>query len=520
MSSKEFAVRVGHDEIGRILNLKGNVDHNGLWLDFVARYQGLGWVLVAMNANGGTDLGLDFSQPRKLWSQWLADLGMADIQVNVGIRTGKASRLLVLEVNKGEGALSLDQLGEWRSQCVAEVGDSREQHYYALPPERLAPPSFFLAPQVLIYGEGGLVLAPPSIEPQGREPWRWRRPPWESPPRHPKPAVWQFIRKYASQAANPAGGAEPQVLPWEEIYRFIAPHGLVLKALLVPAPSVEAYYYGVLTAALGVGIRDPEVLLGLLWHAPHGDSRAHPERWEYLQDLLAAAPLPPGGKSGPADLHQVPGLPATIAAPGTWSFPEQALIEAGLQLQPSRLTDDFPITEGGPEPAPGSFEPTVSGQFFQLLAGLGEKVIVESCRFETLRGGLEAGAAEFNRRTKEWDQRYCPPLAESTEPEAEGVEKNQNCSSDIVQAWAAVMPAPAPQNQQYQEVRTAANDFLHQNPDLAADRQKILMVIFCLKNYVAINPEFATLLFKEKLEKAGKMARGFLLEQEPSLGGS
>jgi hypothetical protein len=492
MSSKELAVRIGHDEIGRILDLKERIDHHGLWVDFAERYRSLGWVLVAMDARGKAELSLDFSQPREVWSQKLADLGLEDIQLNVGIRTGKASRLLILEVNKGEGALSLDQMGEWRSECVAEVGNSREQHYYALPPERLAPPSFFLAPQVLIYGEGGLVLAPPSIEPQGRDPWRWRRPPWENPPQHPKPAVWQFIRNHASPSAAP--GAEPQVLPWEDVYRNISPYGLVLKALLVPAPSVEAYYYGVLTTALGVGLKDPEVLLSLLWHAPHGDCRTRSGRWEYLQDLVAATPMVPLGANASAGLDHAPDVPAAIAALGTWSFPDRAWAEGGQDLP-------------GAGTSPEWYDPSVSGQFFKLLAGLGEKVIMESCRYQALRSGKEIEPGELQRRAREWDQRFCPPgLPAPKEPEA------ASGSDDIAQAWASVLPAQLQQSQ-LQEVQAAAQDFLDQNPEWAEDRQTILMVIFCLKNYIAINPEYAVLPFREKLERAGKMARVFLWQK-------
>ncbi len=35
------------------------------------------------------------------------------------------------------------------------------------------------------------------------------------------------------------------------------------------------------------------------------------------------------------------------------------------------------------------------------------------------------------------------------------------------------------------------------------------MVVFCLKNYVSIDPENATLPFREKLDRAGIMARQF-----------
>jgi hypothetical protein len=487
--------------MGRILGLKENLDHNGLCLDFVDRYQSLGWSVVAMEARGGVDPDLDFSQPREVWSPKLADLGLKDIQANIGIRTGKPSGLLVLEVNKGEGALSLDELGEWRSDCVAELGGSREQHYYTLPPERLAPPSYFLAPQVLIYGDGGLVLTPPSVEPQSLEPWRWRCPPWENPPPAPKPAVWQFIRNHIPPA-DPADGVEPQVLPWEEIYRLISPYGAVLKALLVPAASPEAYYAGILTAALGVGISDPEVLRGLLWHAPHGDARTHPGRWEYLQDLVAAAPRPTVKETGPADPHRIADLPTAITALSTWSFPDKLWTAEDL----AALDSLEPGTASGP------MDSTVSGQFFRLLAGLGERVIAESCRYEAMRGGKGMGPANLRRCLKEWDRRYSPSLPGSPEAPDAPDQENRDSIGDLAQAWASVMPSQAMQEQELHSIQAAAQEFLSQNPDLAGDRQKMLMVIFCLKNYIAINPESAVLPFREKLEKAGKMARVFLWE--------
>ena len=250
MASKDFSVRVGQEEMGRILNLKENLDLKELLVTYAPHYQQLGWVLVGMKSPEGTPLELDLSQPAELWSQQLTDLGAAPDQINIGIRTGKASNLLVLEVNKGEGALSLDQCGEWRADCVAEMGGFREQHYYALPPEVQTPPSFFLAPQVLIYGEGGLVLVPPSLEPQAREPWRWLTPPWEAPPLPPKPAVWQFLKEYI-----PAAMVNPEVQSWAEIYRMISPHGTLLKALLVPPTSQACVLSGDYHYCHGAGVQ-------------------------------------------------------------------------------------------------------------------------------------------------------------------------------------------------------------------------------------------------------------------------
>ena len=39
------------------------------------------------------------------------------------------------------------------------------------------------------------------------------------------------------------------------------------------------------------------------------------------------------------------------------------------------------------------------------------------------------------------------------------------------------------------------------------------MVVFCLKNYVSIDPENAALPFREKLDRAGIMAREFFRMQ-------
>jgi hypothetical protein len=313
LATKDFTVRVGQDEIGHILDRKENLDHHGQMWDYMSRYQALGWNLAIITANGGADLELDLGQPREVWWKQLADLGLNGVQLNLAIRTGQPSRLLVLEVNKGGGKLSLDLLGDWRAQCVAELGNCREQHYYALSPESQAPPSFFLARDVLIYGEEGLILTPPSIEPEDREPWNWLKPPWENPPQAPKPAVWQFIREQLS-SANIIAPAAPT---WDEIYRIIVPHEPVLRSLLMPPGNMDKYYRNILMAAMEVGLRDQRILLGLLWHAPYGDARNDEAGWQRLQDLLGHENLGPGGS---------PPVPGPWA---DWGPPPQSLALTG-----------------------------------------------------------------------------------------------------------------------------------------------------------------------------------------------
>ncbi len=504
MAPKDFAVRVGQEEIGRIFNLKENLDLKDLLLTYAPHYQRLGWVLVGMKSPEGTQLEFDLSQPAALWSQQLSEMGADQGQINIGIRTGKASNLLVLEVNKGEGALSLDQCGEWRADCVAEMGGCREQHYYALPFEAQTPPSFFLAPQVLIYGEGGLVLAPPSMEPQAREPWRWLQPPWEAPPLPPKPAVWQFLKEYI-----PAAMVKPEVQSWEEIYRMIAPHGSLLKALLMPPTSQDEYYQGITHTALGLGFKDPAVLFSLLWHAPHGEARQNPEKRDYLQELVAKAR---GRQEGGAS---VPGLPARMDG-GAWpdkpaSHPETA----SPVTQPAKDVLDMLSCPGSADPGiqeweAGStphFDQSVSGQFFQLLAGLGEKVIMESCRYEAMLTGVRHQAGEIDSLVSQWEQHFAGSSPSPPEP------GQKPTGATVEFNWDAITGKSRYKKQQIQAIQAAAGDFLNQNPDLAGARHKVQMVVFCLKNYISLNPEHAALPFREKLDRAGIMAREFFRMQ-------
>ena len=504
MASKDFSVRVGQEEIGRIFNLKENLDLKDLLVTYAPHYQQLGWVLVGMKSPEGTPLELDLSQPVELWSQQLSEMGADQGQINIGIRTGKASNLLVLEVNKGEGALSLDQCGEWRADCVAEMGGCREQHYYALPPEVQTPPSFFLAPQVLIYGEGGLVLVPPSLEPQAREPWRWLQPPWEAPPQPPKPAVWQFLKEYI-----PAAMVKPEVQSWKEIYQMIAPHGSLLKALLVPPTSQDEYYQGIINTALGLGFKDPALLFGLLWHAPHGEARQDPEKRDYLQELVARPGTGRKAGLGAGAAGQDGRVrPGRINQPATWRLPPRPPSRPRMSWIWFPVLDR-PIRESrrGRRHLPRSFDQSVSGQFFQLLAGLGEKVIMESCRYEAMLTGVRHQAGEIDNLVSQWEQHFAgsspSPPDQGQKPTGTTVEFN----------WDAIAGQNSYKKQQIQEIQAAAGDFLNQNPDLAGDRHKVQMVVFCLKNYISIDPENAALPFREKLDRAGIMAREFFRMQ-------
>jgi hypothetical protein len=133
-------------------------------------------------------------------------------------------------------------------------------------------------------------MAPPSLEPQTQANWRWLKPPWDSAPSQPPPVLRKIIE---FTAPGPDSCLSAPVIPsWEEIHPAIAPHPTVLQALMNPTSSPESYYQHLLAAARAIGLKEPQLLLGLLWHAPLGDARDRPQGWKYLRQLLKRGVLP------------------------------------------------------------------------------------------------------------------------------------------------------------------------------------------------------------------------------------
>jgi len=276
--------KIQEEEFCRILDLRKNLQLSDVLIQYMSHYLSLGWHLAAVNSQNRVNQALDFQEPKETRSKKLIELSLDGVELNVGVRTGSASRLLVIEVHK-QGRVFPFRRGDWSSECVAEVGAQLEQHYYEVPEGWQLPPSFMLEPfEVKVFGEGNLVLAPPSLEPRTQANWRWLKPPWDSAPSQPPPVLRKIIE---STAPGPDSCLSAPVIPsWEKIYPAIATHSTVLQALMNPAPSPESYYQHLLTAARAIGLKEPHLLLGLLWHAPLGDSRERPQGWKYLQQLL------------------------------------------------------------------------------------------------------------------------------------------------------------------------------------------------------------------------------------------
>jgi hypothetical protein len=403
---------VREEEVCQILHLKKNLDFSDTLITYATRYLHLGWELVAVNGRGEDTLGLDFTAPERVWQPRLTELGLDGVQVNLGVRTGVASNLLVLEVHRGESLFPFSQRGDWSSACVALLGDDREQHYYLLPRNWQPPASFFLNSfQIMVMGEQGLVLAPPSVEPQLQDSRRWLKPPWEAPPSRISPVLCKFLQKHAP-TGPPARQPDPASLPaWRDLYPLVARHPGVLQCLLAPAADVEEYYLTLLKAAREAGLEDPRLLSGLLWHAPLGDAQQSPQRWQSLQELISLTSLDlsapdPRAQEAAAEAFWAEALAAGLAPeargspvpPGSHAAPPPV---NGDRTEPFRPETPFrPQAAGEAQPAWGSW-PDAWAELQRLTR---DGLFVERRRYEAMiyeLGKLGAWHEVMKRETKD-----------------------------------------------------------------------------------------------------------------------
>lgn len=97
---------------------------------------------------------------------------------NIGIRTGAESRLVVLDVDVPEGLASLRELeGRHGKLDTATVltGSGGWHHYFRHPGREVRNSAGKLGPGLDVRGDGGYVVAPPSVHESGNQ-YKWTRP--------------------------------------------------------------------------------------------------------------------------------------------------------------------------------------------------------------------------------------------------------------------------------------------------------------------------------------------------------
>jgi hypothetical protein len=300
MKPKDRCVKIHQEEMESIFNLKSLVDHEETAERYAEEYQKLGWVLQAVKPQDDIDLEADAGENPETRVSRLENPGLSGMKISLGVHTGKESRLMVLEVVSGQGEFILDQCGEWRASCTAVLGTGREQHFYAWDPALLFDSASGRGtPGIRWLGAGQVVPVPPSFDDGIQESWQWVYPPWEVPPQCPSQSLARFLRQHLAREPEPRSEVS---LSWQEVYCLVSPFKPLLQALSASYPSIWSYYQGILEAAVAAGLKSPEVLLSLLWHAPRGNARQQPEIWSLLQKLVVQGHDQPGKATNPTNV--------------------------------------------------------------------------------------------------------------------------------------------------------------------------------------------------------------------------
>ena len=88
--------KIQEEEFCRILDLRKNLQLSDVLIQYVSQYLSIGWHLAAVNSQNRVNQFLDFQEPKATWAEKLIELSLDGIGLNVGVRTGSASGLLVI----------------------------------------------------------------------------------------------------------------------------------------------------------------------------------------------------------------------------------------------------------------------------------------------------------------------------------------------------------------------------------------------------------------------------------------
>lgn len=179
------------------------------------RYAELGFAVFPCEPRGKAPLGRlapngsrsathDPEQVRRLWRQ--------APDANVGVATGTSSRLLVVDLDGEEGLESFAGLtaahGPPSSSSKRPVGSTVRTgsgwHLWLLAFDPVPNSASKLAPKVDTRGQGGYVLAPPSVHPNGAVYE------WDEPLRTPLPKAADWLLELLARPEAPARAPAPR----------------------------------------------------------------------------------------------------------------------------------------------------------------------------------------------------------------------------------------------------------------------------------------------------------------------
>lgn len=130
---------------------------------------------IPLTQHGSHDASADLEQVRSWWTQWP--------NANIGIATGKINQLYVIDADEDaqKGKYGLTSIKQWERRngqlpqtCTVRTGRGGRHYYYFDKEEH--PNANDIINDVDIRGEGGYIVAPPSVHPDTGTAYEWEGP--------------------------------------------------------------------------------------------------------------------------------------------------------------------------------------------------------------------------------------------------------------------------------------------------------------------------------------------------------
>ncbi len=144
-------------------------------LHFAFEYHDRGWPVIPVNGKTPAVPWAAYQRQRPTLDQvrqWFA----SNVNYNLAVVTGRISDLVVIDCDTAEDAMWWRQ-NHVETPLVVTTGRGGSHFYYRYPKCEVGNRAGILGRKIDVRGEGGLVVAPPSIHPMTDRAYQWR--PWD-----------------------------------------------------------------------------------------------------------------------------------------------------------------------------------------------------------------------------------------------------------------------------------------------------------------------------------------------------
>ena len=211
---------------------------------------------------------------------------------NVAVVTGCFSDVIVLDVDDPKAKKLVTSMGIIRNTPRVQTRPNR-YHYYFKYPEFEARSKNNRTIGLDIRGDGGYVIAPPSIHPSGYQ-YRWIDDPFFGLPNCPSKMLQylkslmnekQRIRKRRKNSYRTVLKRNPRL--WKDIQSIVTKHRKIEKWLNTPKPEDRSGHdWGLMMLCLEHGIAKGDWLCQILLHNKYGKANSRKDQIKYISDLI------------------------------------------------------------------------------------------------------------------------------------------------------------------------------------------------------------------------------------------